>query len=145
MQRIQTGIFWAVILSETSHVFCCVLPTLFSLLSLLAGIGMISSMPGPLVNIHETLHEWELPIVALSGLILATGWGLHRYSLRLDARQSCCAHGECAPSKRRSSTILKIATILFVVNVTVFLFFHRGLGIFVPDNHHHAEIVHIHE
>ncbi len=139
MERIQKGIFWAIILSETSHVFCCVLPTLFSALSLLAGLGMISAMPGPLAGLHAALHEWELPIIAVSGLILGLGWGLHRYSLVLDARQSCCAHGECAASKRRSSTVLKIATALFVVNVLVFTIFHRGLSIFVPHPQEQAQ------
>lgn len=133
MERIQKGLFWAVVLSETSHVFCCVLPTVFSALSLLAGIGMISAMPTPLAEIHEALHEWELPIIGVSGLILAFGWGLHRYSLTLDSSQSCCAHGECAPSKRRSSKILKIATALFILNVAVFAVFHRGLGFFSPQ------------
>lgn len=132
MQRIQMGLFWAIVLSETSHVFCCVLPTIFSALSLLAGLGMVSAMPAPLVGIHEALHEWEIPVILASGAILALGWGLHAYSLRLDSTQSCCVHGECAPSKRRSSAILKFATLLFIANVFVFAVFHRGLGLFAP-------------
>lgn len=145
MQRIQTGIFWAVVLSETSHVFCCVLPTLFSVLSLLAGVGMISALPAPLVGLHEALHEWEIPVIVASGAILALGWGLHAYSLRLDSRQSCCVHGECAPSKRRSSVVLKIATVLFVVNVFVFAVFHRGLGFFEPSGPSSAGYEHAHD
>lgn len=137
MERIQKGIFWAVIASEASHVFCCVLPTVFSTLSLLAGVGMISAIPAPLAGLHELLHEWEVPIILVSGAILALGWVLHRYSLKLDAKQACCAHGECTPSKRRSSNVLKIATALFIINVTVFAVFHRGLGIYMPNETHH--------
>lgn len=132
MERIQKSLFWAVVASEASHVFCCVLPTVFSTLSLLAGMGMISAMPAPLEGFHEILHAWELPVILASGVVLALGWALHRYSLALDTRQSCCAHGDCTSSKRRSSRVLKIATVLFIVNVAVFAILHRGLGAFMP-------------
>ena len=51
MEKRRKAVFWAVLLSETSHLFCCVLPSVFSVLSLLVGVGMISNM----VVITETM------------------------------------------------------------------------------------------
>ena len=133
MEKHHTAVLWAIILSEGSHIFCCVLPTLFSVMSLLAGFGMIGAMPGVFVEIHERLHAWEIPMIIFSGAILALGWGLHRYSQRIDCHDTGCGHGPCAPKKSKTAFFLKIATILFLVNVMVWLVFHRGLHIFVPE------------
>ena len=39
MERIQQVLHWTVIVSAGSHIFCCVLPTLVTVLSLIAGLG----------------------------------------------------------------------------------------------------------
>ncbi|MCB1562157.1 MAG: hypothetical protein KDJ75_01145 [Alphaproteobacteria bacterium] len=133
MQRVQKAMYWAILASETSHVFCCVLPTLFSIMSLLAGIGLAAGMPGWLDSIHHVLHAWEIPLILLSGFVVALGWALHFYSEKIDCHDTGCHHGTCAPRKKTAGTILKIATILFLVNVSVYTLFHRGaeLGGFV--------------
>lgn len=130
MSKRQNAIFWAVIASESSHVFCCVLPTLFSLLAILTNIGMFA-MPASFVFLHETMHQWEFPIVIFSGVVLATGWGLHWHSLRGEECTSGCQHhtDKAHPTVSKTHLILKIATVLFVVNVIVFLFVHRGMNI----------------
>lgn len=135
MQKIQKSLNLAIILSETSHVFCCVLPTLVSVMSLLAGIGVIGSLPLSLLAVHDFLHAWELPIIIGSGLIIALGWGLQAYSRKLDCHDTGCGHGPCEPKKKKSSTLLKVATVLFVVNVAVYTVFHRSMGIDVPRAH----------
>jgi hypothetical protein len=130
MKKRKTFILWAIIVSESSHIFCCVLPTLFSLLAILTNLGMFV-MPAAFVTFHETLHHWEFPIVMVSGLILAMGWGLHWHSLRGEECPSGCKHhtDKAHPSVSKTHLILKIASVLFVINVFVFLVIHRGLGI----------------
>lgn len=128
-EKLHKGIFWAIVVSESSHIFCCVLPTLFSLAGLLAGAGLFVAVPGPLAQVHALLHDYEIPMVVFSGTVLALGWGLHAYSLRIDCHDTGCGHGPCKPTKRRAATVLKIATFMFVANVLVFLVFHRGMGV----------------
>lgn len=134
MERIRKSLFWALVLSETSHVFCCVLPTVFTALSFLAGLGMVS-MPAFLIEFHEAIHEWEIPIIAFSGAILVLGWVLHWYSLKIDCHDTGCCHPPCTPVKRRSATIMKIATVLFVANVLIYGVVHRGFGFFGGAEH----------
>ncbi len=131
MERHQNKLFWALVITETSHVFCCVLPTVFSVLGLLTGLGLVSAMPMGLDFIHEFLHRWELPMVMTSGVILVLGWGLYLYSRKIDCHDSGCHHGPCEGIKKRTGLILKIATLLFVANVTIYGAFHYKGG-FVP-------------
>ena len=122
MDRINTHLGWAVILSQLTHVFCCGLPVLFSILSLLSGFGLIGMMPASMESVHEALHTWETPILIGSGVILVLGWALHAYARRLDCtKTSSCSHAPCAPKKRKSSYILMGATALFIVNLLVFV------------------------
>lgn len=129
MEKIRKTIYFGVILSEASHVFCCVLPTLFSVVSLLTGLGLVSAMPPVFYRLHEVLHEYELTMIVISALVLGLGWGLHRLSKQVDCHDTGCCHGPCAPQKDRVLTVLKIATGLFIFNLAVYLVFHRGLGI----------------
>jgi hypothetical protein len=144
MSKRQNAIFWAIIASESSHVFCCVLPTVFSLLAILTNIGMFA-MPASFVFLHETMHHWEFPIVIFSGVVLAAGWGLHWHSLRGEECPSGCKHhtDKTHPTISKTHMILKIATALFAVNVLVFLFVHRGMGIGAEaPGMHGVDIIH---
>ena len=132
MEKLQKRLYWAIIASEASHVFCCVLPTMFSVLSLFVGLGVVGVMPGWLENIHEALHNWELPIIAFSGAVIAFGWSLDAYSRKVDCHNTGCHHGPCEGRKKRAHSILKAATILFIVNVTVYAVLHRGLELGIP-------------
>lgn len=135
--RLQKTLISTVIFSETIHVFCCVLPTVFSLLSLAAGLGMIASLPGVMVTFHDFMHHWEMPIIAFSGFILLLGWGVSWYSDKIDCHDSGCCHGECSPKKSKVHLILVAATLLFTVNLAIYLFAHRSNLI-----EHHIEHVH---
>ncbi len=125
-QNLQKHLVWAVILSESTHVFCCVFPTIFSVISLLAGLGMVAAMPAFMVGMHDFLHEWELPMIVVSGLVLAIGWAAVLYSDKISCESECCAQSGCAPKKNKAHLVLKIATVLFIFNVLIYLVFHRS-------------------
>lgn len=122
------GLFsWVVVLSECSHVFCCVLPSLFSIISILVGIGLIGAMPMWMQGFHEVMHTWEIPLMMVSGVIVLIGWGLYYLSKKMDCHDTGCVHGACEPQKKDNFLILKVATFLFLVNVTIYMVFHQGL------------------
>lgn len=133
MQKLQNTIYWAIIATEASHIFCCILPTLFSILGLLAGIGIIGLMPAWMTEFHETLHGWEVPVVIVSGIVVVLGWGLLFISRRIDCHDTGCEHGACAPKKDKAGLVLKIATVLFFVNVMIWGVFHRGMGLYTIE------------
>jgi hypothetical protein len=110
-----------------------VLPTVFSLVSLLSGIGIISTLPAGWVELHEVLHKYEIPMIGFSGLVLCLGWTLHWYTEHMmtdktESHTHCC-HGPCEPKKNRVHFVLKAATVLFIANLAIYLIFHRGLAI----------------
>lgn len=125
MQKYQKPIFWAIILSETSHVFCCVLPTVFSILSLLSGLGLMAAMPGWMESLHGVMHSWETTMIGVSALVIALGWGLYFYSRGTECRDHQCCHGNCGSRKRLSKKILLAATVLLGFNLTIYFVFHR--------------------
>ncbi len=100
MQRLQKSILAAVVLSEISHVFCCVLPILFSVISLLVGLGVVGVMPQIFTEIHDVMHAYEVPMIIVSGMVLFVGWGLYFVSQKLDCHDTGCGHGPCEPRKR---------------------------------------------
>lgn len=124
-QSLQKSLVWTVILSETTHVFCCVFPTIFSLVSLMAGLGFAVAMPASMIVFHNFIHHWELPIIIGSGVVLLLGWVLTWYSDRVDCHHTGCEHGACLPRKGKAHLILKVATILFLFNVVVYFAVHR--------------------
>ena len=128
MQRINKALGWAILASETSHVFCCVLPTLAGVLSLLSGLGVIGVLPAGMLEFHDMMHHWEVPMVIASGVILALGWGLYMISKRMDCHDTGCHHGDCTPKKNKTALILKAASVLFVVNAIIYLTFHYHAG-----------------
>lgn len=125
MQSIQTVINWFCLTTEISHFFCCGLPILFSILSLLSSAGLVATMPAGLEHIHHLTHDYEVSIIMISGVILAMGWGLHYIAYRIDCRTTGCAHAPCAPKKRRSGKVLMIATILFALNLIGYFALHH--------------------
>tara|TARA_B100001750_G_scaffold208182_1_gene186972 strand:- start:73 stop:525 length:453 start_codon:yes stop_codon:yes gene_type:complete len=144
-QKFQKTIYSTLIASESIHIFCCGLPTLFSILSVLAGFGIIAGMPGFIDHIHTVIHSYELPVIAMSGFILFIGWGLYIYSKKLDCHsETSCAHGPCEPKKDRTRMFLFAATILFVGNAFVYMIFHRGMDAHFHDGKSH-DIVQYHE
>jgi hypothetical protein len=149
MRKTQGFFNWVLIVSETSHIFCCVLPSIFSIISVMIGMGLVGAMPIWMENVHEAMHVWEIPLMVMSGVVVLIGWGLYRLSTRMDCHETGCTHGPCEPKKKNTAVILKIATFLFVVNVMIYVVFHRGADAFgyhdagtgavhaAHDDHHH--------
>jgi hypothetical protein len=130
MEKMKRGLFWGLIASESVHIFCCVLPTIFSVLSLMAGMGMIATMPGFIDEAHHIIHDFEIPMIIISGMILILGWGLYFYSRRISCRtQGSCSHEPCTPKKDRTRLFMVLATILFFVNITVYFTFHQPMDV----------------
>lgn len=125
-EKLQKSLLWAVVLSESSHVFCCVFPTLFSLMGLLASFGLVVAMPGYVVELHDLMHAWEVPMILFSGIILVLGWIVVHYSEKMDCHDTGCGHGACGKSKKRAHLVLKVATVVFVANVLIYTFIHRA-------------------
>ena len=140
MQKIQKILNVTILATETSHVFCCVLPTLFSIFGLLAGIGLIGAIPSGIEFLHDFIHDWELPIIVTSGVVLGIGWLVYFYARKMDCEHMDDAHEICASKKKRSSNILKIASVLFLVNVSVYFFIHRPM----EAQSHEAHVEHDH-
>jgi len=139
-EKHQKRLFWAIVLSETSHVFCCVLPTVISLMSLLAGFGLIVAMPGWLQSLHDTMHGWELTMIIVSATVIALGWGLHFYSKKAECCHSTgCSHEPCGPRKKIANKILIVATVLMVFNIGMYFGVHR------PMEAEHGHAGHEHE
>lgn len=115
-----------VILTEISHVFCCVLPTVISLISLASVAGITILMPGFFGDLHDALHHYEIPMMLFSGIMLLVAWGISLYSLYIDCHDTGCEHGPCEPKKKHSLTVMFIATALFLINVTIYFSVHMG-------------------
>ena len=124
MQRIQSLIASSVLITGLSHIFCCGLPLLFSFLSILVGLGVTTVLPAGLVEFHEAMHLWELPILIFSGVVLLVGWSLHIISERIDCHNTGCVHEPCGSKKKKSHRILIIATFLFCLNGALLFVFH---------------------
>lgn len=125
MQKIKKTILMSVIASESIHVFCCFLPTIFSVFSLLAGFGMIATMPHFMETAHHLIHGYEIPMMILSAFVLIFGWILYAYAQKMDCdNEPACQGTPCNKTKLRTKKIMQVATILFVVNVTVYFLFH---------------------
>ncbi|MCB1652352.1 MAG: hypothetical protein KDI46_09905 [Alphaproteobacteria bacterium] len=139
IQKHQKRLLWAIVASETSHVFCCVLPTLFSLVALLSGFGMVITLPGWLEVLHDELHHYELPMIIFSAAVLALGWGLQMHSWKIDCHDTGCHHGSCKPRKRAASKILIAASVLFTFNVILYFGFHRNNATLPHAQHNHAQ------
>lgn len=122
-----------IVVSEISHVFCCVLPSIFSILTMMVGLGIMGALPVGLTQFHDMMHGWELTIIITSAAILAFGWALHVISERLDCHNTGCGHEPCTPKKKKTARVLKFATILFLVNVSIYALVH------VPQERANAE------
>ena len=141
MRKIQKILNITLLATETSHIFCCVLPTIFSLASLLVGLGVMGAIPPGIGTLHDIIHDWELPIIITSGVILTLGWWVHHYAQKMDCHDTGCSHEPCDTKKQRSAMILKVASVLFIINVCVYFFIHRPMDVLDHADHTHDEPV----
>ena len=95
MENLRRHFGWAVLVSELGHVFCCVLPTIFTVLSFAANLGLVSMAPSWMLAIHERIHHYEVPIIVFSGVILLIGWAGVYLSRKVDCHDTGCGHPPC--------------------------------------------------
>ncbi len=124
MRRLQDVFSWVVVLSEVSHVFCCVLPSIFSIITVLVGMGLMGVMPVWLDEFHHVMHDWELPLIVMSASVLVIGWALHFVSKKINCHDTGCGHEPCGPKKKKTAKILKFATFLFIINIAIYFSVH---------------------
>lgn len=149
MQGFHKHFGWAVLVSELSHVFCCVIPTVVTILSAFANVGLFVISPnGILMNIHNAMHMYEIPVIVFSGAMVSLGWVAHVLSKRVDCHDTGCGHPPCTPQKSKNSKVLMIATLLFALNIVIYFTVHRNvmhLDVFRPhafdhvSHHDHAD------
>ena len=138
MQKLQTTIFYSILASEAGHVFCCVIPTVLSLLALAASYGIIITVPGFVFSIHKYMHEWEQLVIILSGLLLVFGWALFMLNKRIESRHDCCSKSKCETKTNKAQIVMVIASALFIVNVTAYTFLHGSMNAdFTINTHQH--------
>ncbi|OFW87474.1 MAG: hypothetical protein A3J37_04925 [Alphaproteobacteria bacterium RIFCSPHIGHO2_12_FULL_45_9] len=150
MQGFQKHFGWAVVLSELSHVFCCVIPTLVTILSAFANVGLfIVSPDGMLMDIHNVMHAYEIPVIVFSGAMVVLGWVAHFLSRNVDCHDTGCGHPPCVPQKSKNSRVLIIASLLFAANIVIYFGVHRNvmhLDMFRPHPlQRHLNDDHLHE
>lgn len=124
MEKHKGKVYLALLLSQAGHLFCCGIPLMVSALSLLAAIGVMSSMPVGLERFHHVMHDYEIEMIVVSCVVLMAGWALHFYSEKIDCHDTGCHHGPCEPQKKTVNKVLVVASLLFVVNLVVFFAFH---------------------
>lgn len=134
MERMQKSVFWAILVTETSHLFCCVLPTLFSVAAFLAGLGLIGAIPAGLETLHHFIHEWEIPLIVFSGVTIALGWAIDLRARRVDCHDTGCYHEPCGTRKYKAHKVLVIASALFLFNIVIYFALHQGLLPFAQNN-----------
>lgn len=133
-------IHWVTLASTLSHIFCCGIPMVVGLLSLLAGMGALTTILPGLESMHHRMHSIELPLLVFSALMLALGWAVHVHGRKVDCHSTGCSHPPCEPKKTRASLLMIIATALFAFNVVTLVFMHKD----EPAAIHHMEDPHQH-
>ena len=127
MENLRRHFGWAVLVSELGHVFCCVLPTIFTVLSFAANIGLIGMSPGWMLELHAQIHSYEVPIIIFSGSILVIGWVADSLSHKVDCHDTGCGHSACDKEKSRNHKIMIIASCLFAINLFIYIVVHKNV------------------
>ena len=102
------------------HIFCCGIPLFTTIIGLTTSLGFISNgfLEAPVFLLFE---ELEIKILIISGLILLIAWILKFKAKDLD----CCpveAKKFCNFNSKINQIFLKIASILYVINISTVIF-----------------------
>lgn len=111
----------SVLAMSLSHILCCGIPAVLSIINLLAGIGLIATIPASMTGLHEILHDIELPMVVVSAALLVFGWAMHLSTYSMRCTSTGCEHPPCPKTKRRNMMLLSAASLLFAVNFCMYL------------------------
>lgn len=108
------------LLSIGAHIFCCGVPTIAALLSLISTAGMTGVLAiEHLTDLTETWHQAAFYFSTAMVLLAVTSYVIAR-------RRDCvaeghCAHEPCAPKKTTGWKRLALSLVLYAANVGVFL------------------------
>ena len=89
------------------------------------GLGVIGAVPAGITHFHDLIHNWEIPIIITSGVVIVFGWALHQHASKMDCKSMGPDHEVCEPRKKTAAKVLKIATVLFIINVSVYFLVHQ--------------------
>lgn len=106
-----------------AHAFCCGLPALSAIASLVAGVGAAGS--SVFHDFAHAIEQWHVHLFVFSTLML----GVAVFASVVAERRDCvteghCCHPPCTPAKKRSWRILGISVALYVVNCILFFLEH---------------------
>ena len=124
-ERVSHALGWVAFLSVFGHVFCCGLPLVLGIVSLLTGFGMFSVALPMLDHIHALFWDFEVPAMVFSAIMLAIGWGVQIHARTIDCHDTGCVHEPCGGKKRRTATLLWMATVIFAFNLVAFTVFQQ--------------------
>lgn len=128
-RRTRDWVHMMALASVLGHVFCCGLPIILGIVSLLAGAGVLSPQIPGLDNFHNIIHSHELALLGFSLAMLVAGWGLQLHAARVDCHETGCQHPPCDSKKHNASSLLWVATAVFAFNVCFMVFLpHKGQG-----------------
>ncbi len=133
---------WMVVGTELSHVFCCVLPMLVTVFTVIVNAGLLTATPVFLTQIHDVIHDYEMPIILFSGLMMFVSWAVHLASHQAESDATGCGHSSCVSKQNKNLRILQIATLLFFMNLVIYFAVHKNtfnLALFSDQ-----EITHLH-
>jgi len=134
VQRVKHITAWLLLITSSSHVFCCVLPTVVGVINVFANLGMFSIWLPQFESWHTVMHAYEVQLLMFSGVMLGIAAIVDMISIQIDCHSTGCTHGSCEPAKDRATMILLVATLLFAFNTGSYFFAHK-----VAAPHVHAQ------
>ncbi len=110
------------VLSLVSHFFCCFLPGVISVLTLITLSGsMVLTMED--FGIPEYVHE---EMIFISAAVLLFSGIINYISWKLDCRAvGGCSHEPCAPKKAKYFKLYAYSVVFFVLNAVIHFSLHE--------------------
>jgi len=117
MQRISKLANHLALFTALSHILCCGLPLLASILS----IGAVTGSAFGVASLHDKMHAYELHILIFSGAMLVFSGVSLLIARRIDCvKDGGCSHQPCAPKKNLSFKIFLVACFIFILNLAFY-------------------------
>ncbi|MEO1609941.1 MAG: hypothetical protein AAFR90_11510 [Pseudomonadota bacterium] len=122
--KVQSISTKAVLVAELSHILCCGLPIFIAIMS----VGSQAGLGSVFITFHGLIHEYERFILGGSGLLIVFGLLSHYVSYQINCQTTGCkgVHEDCAPKKFRVGWIFTIAVVLYIANITFYVFSGHG-------------------
>jgi hypothetical protein len=125
--------------SLISHFFCCFLPGVISLITLitLSGATVITMED---FGIPEYVHE---KMIYISFVVLIVSGLANIVSYKIDCREMGCVHGACAPKKSKYFKLYAYSVVFFLLNAVIHFTLHTHEHHDHHDHEKHHEEVHV--